>query len=618
MSESQDREDDEVDPAWWRDEVARSPSSTPSQLSFRFAAAAAAEQPKGSARAVLSVLALVTSPMLCPADWNEPFKPLMEVAGGRSPMPSDLEAEQKLLLRQVAGLMDDGDAPSLRARIYDVCWTYGDRSDVAMLEHAIKAYAAVPLEPDDWYSDGREEWHRGLELVRRRWGPKSEQRLAMATALRERLRRTTDTDDFFGVDLSETLRNYKLVDKDETEEVGSFCRDRAAEKRQTKALHLERAWEEEAAAWFSVAGLADSACASQVRVAESFAVEAERRRQGPAGVALGASHAVEQALKILRALPRTYRSQHGVEELIAGLRAHLQDDHQGIVESMVTLRGGSIDISALVKGARDDVSGLGLTEALIALGAIHPPPTVLAATQRAEQSLRTQALPHLFGRETYSSTGQKVAAEAGGLSSPSADVSGADDPRVWAEMVREQAGLVDLVVSARIAPAHEVVTVQHRYSIEYLYGLCRDNPWIPWRHELTWARGLLHGLNGDMLSAACVLVPQLEELVRQHLKGAGAHTMFVSDDGVETEKGLATILDDATAADVLGGDLVFEMKALLTDQQGPNLRNNIAHGLTTDIELGGSSATYAWWLALRLATLPHAGGAVTGESTSSP
>jgi len=178
-------------------------------------------------------------------------------------------------------------------------------------------------------------------------------------------------------------------------------------------------------------------------------------------------------------------------------------------------------------------------------------------------------------------------------------------------MVREQTGLFGLIVSARIAPAHEVVTMQHRYSVEYLYGLCRDNPWIPWRHEPTWARGLLHGLNGDMPSAACVLVPQVEELVRQHLKGAGAHTMFVSDDGVETEKGLTTLLDDAQAADVLGSDLVFEMKALLTDQQGPNLRNNIAHGLTTDVELGGSSAAYVWWLVLRLVTLPHAQSAET-------
>jgi len=221
----------------------------------------------------------------------------------------------------------------------------------------------VPLEPDDWYSDGREEWHRGLELVRRR-RPKSEQRMAMATALRERLRRTTDTDDFFGVDLSETLRKYKLVGKDETEEVGSFCRDRAAERRELKALHLERAWEQEAAAWFSVAGLADRACDSQVRLAASFSSEAEGRRQGPAGVALGASHAVEQALKILSALPRAHRSRHGVEELIAGLREQLQDDRLGIVESMLTLRGGSIDISALVEGARGDVSELGLTEAL--------------------------------------------------------------------------------------------------------------------------------------------------------------------------------------------------------------------------------------------------------------
>jgi hypothetical protein len=39
------------------------------------------------------------------------------------------------------------------------------------------------------------------------------------------------------------------------------------------------------------------------------------------------------------------------------------------------------------------------------------------------------------------------------------------------------------------------------------------------------------------------------------------------DNGVETEKGLATLLEDPTAVEVLGLDLVFELPAVLTQQK---------------------------------------------------
>jgi hypothetical protein len=47
-------------------------------------------------------------------------------------------------------------------------------------------------------------------------------------------------------------------------------------------------------------------------------------------------------------------------------------------------------------------------------------------------------------------------------------------------------------------------------------------------------------------------------------------------------------------------DLIFELKALFCDPLGPNLRNEVAHGLLDD---GGSQfaySIYAWWFTFRL------------------
>jgi hypothetical protein len=72
---------------------------------------------------------------------------------------------------------------------------------------------------------------------------------------------------------------------------------------------------------------------------------------------------------------------------------------------------------------------------------------------------------------------------------------------------------------------------------------------------------------------------------------------------IQEEKGLSTLLDDAEAAKLLGEDLVWELKALLTDRPGLNLRNRIAHGLVglEDFHIGLSNNL--WWMVLKLAVV---------------
>ena len=51
---------------------------------------------------------------------------------------------------------------------------------------------------------------------------------------------------------------------------------------------------------------------------------------------------------------------------------------------------------------------------------------------------------------------------------------------------------------------------------------------------------------------------------------------------------------------IFGEDLCFEIKALFCDPAGPNLRNNVAHGLLDDNACRSLYAVYAWWLGLKL------------------
>jgi hypothetical protein len=54
------------------------------------------------------------------------------------------------------------------------------------------------------------------------------------------------------------------------------------------------------------------------------------------------------------------------------------------------------------------------------------------------------------------------------------------------------------------------------------------------------------------------------------------------------------------AVAVFGQDKLFELKALFANSIGPNLRNEVAHGLLTDNAAYSASPVYAWWMLLRM------------------
>ena len=51
-------------------------------------------------------------------------------------------------------------------------------------------------------------------------------------------------------------------------------------------------------------------------------------------------------------------------------------------------------------------------------------------------------------------------------------------------------------------------------------------------------------------------------------------------------------------------DTVFDLRRLLVEESGTNLRNLVAHGLVDDAQLNSPPTAYFWWSVLRLCVLP--------------
>ncbi len=91
--------------------------------------------------------------------------------------------------------------------------------------------------------------------------------------------------------------------------------------------------------------------------------------------------------------------------------------------------------------------------------------------------------------------------------------------------------------------------------------------------------GIERYLARDYTSALYVLVPQIEAILRRLLGKIGLPMTNIDQQGVTRELSLGKVLDTPRLKTGLGDDLSFYLEFLFVQQQGLNLRNDIAHGL---------------------------------------
>jgi hypothetical protein len=112
------------------------------------------------------------------------------------------------------------------------------------------------------------------------------------------------------------------------------------------------------------------------------------------------------------------------------------------------------------------------------------------------------------------------------------------------------------------------------------------------------------GLKGDFLTAVHFLIPQIEASVRYILAHVGVITSGLDDDGIQDEYNLNRMLTASEyripLAKILGEDFVFDLRGLLVERFGANLRNDMAHGLIDHDAFFSESGCYLWASTLKL------------------
>ncbi|MFM6844762.1 MAG: DUF4209 domain-containing protein, partial [Dolichospermum sp.] len=138
-----------------------------------------------------------------------------------------------------------------------------------------------------------------------------------------------------------------------------------------------------------------------------------------------------------------------------------------------------------------------------------------------------------------------------------------------------------------------------------LIPLVSNNPFVPPGREKLFAKGLYAGLIGDFITSTHILIPQIENSVRYLLLKRGVITSGIDNknNGIQQEDNLNSTLYPSKypkITSIFDEDTLLDIRGLLIEHSGSNLRNKMAHGLISDDDFSSSIFSYLWWLVLRL------------------
>ena len=541
----------------------------------------------------LALLSDACSMIIRPEKINEPFKPLIVVNGRRTAMPEDFQENDIAFFLLI---VEEIDNYWLKARIADLVWLLFKPRQKKHALLAIDAYIEFPLDEDTMVNEGRETWERAIYLCRVLRKDAWERIIEIENAVSEALKKSDIKNGFLAAWLAELL---KLTNYSEPIIVAQKAEQIARDADASNEFYRSQEYFKLAGEWFKRAEDKTKSAEMMILTAEMLIKQAGARIESSSSPShMVGGHFFEKAIQFYRAIPKKERDTYNVDKRIRFLEKQLAESGKVALDEMGVVSTAPIDITMFVESARESVRDKSQLESLKALGGIHPGFNVDQLRELAEKLIRENPLMSLFSSSHYSSDGRIVA------KNPGIDLSDLSSERnekaIFSEIVRNYLWEIGFVVSGRIIPALQVLQLQHRFSEGDFIEICNRSPIIPQGRELLFGRAIFAGFENDFSMALHLLVPQVENLVRYQLKLNGAKTTNIDRDGIENENGLSTLVDLPEMNQVFGKNLTFEIKSLFCTAMGPNLRNQLAHGLLSPEACESYYSIYAWWFWMKI------------------
>ncbi len=476
-------------------------------------------------------------------------------------LPDATEAE----IAFFAEIVDEIDDHWLKAHLAHLVWHYQRPRNIKFALDAIDSYRSIPLDAETWVWAG-DFWDRAICLALSI--KDSDRLLAIEDDIIQKLESAICEGRYFGRELVKLLESNKL---------GKSRATKIATKLESMALGFESDNEHSVAAdyyqaaadWFELADDTAKFVEMTLGKAESLVKKGDERlsSEKPMVAAYFYKMAID-TLHRLKEKSKIAKVDERIDELMLRQEEFL---NQGISE-MEPIR---IDITEeefnqFSTAACAVVTGKDHIEALYKFVNLRSMVDVDKLISRTAKRLRTSNHPPISANPSF------------------------DNPAVRAQVVETYMIYVSLLAKATLLPALKVIWQEHCLEPNLFCSIAEHSSIVPPGRTQAFVKGLLAGYNGDFDVAFQVLYPQIENLIRFHLKRRRVNTRYRRN-GVDEELPLGRLLHHNKTEEIFGKNLLFELRVLFHPH-----RNDRAHGLIDDTSSPSLCDVYIWWLLLRL------------------
>jgi hypothetical protein len=492
------------------------------------------------------------------------------------------------ILKEIIPSISDAE---IRARISDILWI--KKKDYKCAFTAIDSYiesSEILEDPEHWTSSFY-RIKRAVDLAAA-IGKKTEKFENTIKHVETILEEYKGEDPkFLSIELMELLQEYK---KGDIEKYALLSEKIALEaENDHNWWKAEHAWKTKAK-WHRLAREIDKEREALKNRVESYVKNAEDDINKNPPDYVNACGRIEDAIQEYRKIGNEKSSVEHLHQLLLEYQP----------KSILQMSSIPLEISVSeeqVNKAKEFVRGKTLRDAIFALASITYPPKVSKLKDDVEKIATEHPLVHLFSAKIVNEEGKQIGSGGSMLSSDPNERDKATKNNMFKHaMIYHQYIYLGAVEPARqqIIQDHNVIIVQ-----DFL-PLVSNNPFVPKGRELIYASGLFAGLNGDFLTSTHLLIPQLENSIRFILTKNGTIASGLDQYGTQNEYDLNVTLIMKELNEIMPEDIVFDLRGLLIERYGSNLRNRMAHGLIDYNEFEFSpEIRYLWWLTLNLCYL---------------
>lgn len=514
---------------------------------------------------------------------RQPFGPLTSLANGsRTMIPEDLQEDELCKLEELIQMSNN---PQFIARICDVLWIR--RRNYLYAKKAIESYLqSVEKDKDECWMP-KSEWLKRAVQITRELGERTQEREIVKKKLMDLFEDSrkicfTPRQGYWPSSFLELIIENKLADN--WEELGDKTVEIAKGFPISPGCDAPRAYYELAAKCYMYANKLGKVKEMKIAIAKHWEDEARSFKTPQRCDGFNLAYRLEKAIHAYREAGEKTKAEKLVHEL--------KEANKLTIRQMKVISSPPIDALHLIKIADDLLQGKAGKEAIEAFAALYKPSSYEQERKSAEKNLKEHPLQGLFDTHILTEEGN-VSAKIGGMTDDYENM-------LKAKIIRNYTLGQNLSACTTLKRGISLILNSGDSWKAALKELLEASKFVPEDRVDIYKRAIIAGFKGDLLLFVHLIIPQIENSVRLIFGMNKLKITSILPSGVQREKDMNDLLTDSNAERIFGKDLLWEMRSLLIEQSGPNLRNRICHGLMNSEEINEASSVFLLWLSIYL------------------